>query len=172
MRLLRSPLLHFLVLGALLWLAHGIWQQRQAMRVPFPDAATLARLEADWHQAQGRVPDAAQRAAILRAEIDRRMLVAEALRRGWHRRDPTVIRRLLQDARFLKLAGPPEQQIETAIALGLHRSDPVIARRLEERMRASVHPSATGATPHWQARQAAEQQLIEALRARYRVIRP
>lgn len=139
MRLLRQPLLHFLLIGCALLLADALWQRYREMQVDAPGPDAIAQLQRDWRQAQGRRPTDAELAALIEAEIERRILVREALRRGWHRRDPVVIRRLLQDAEFLGIEGNPSGKIEAVLALGMEREDQVIQRRLEERMLASVH---------------------------------
>lgn len=99
MKFLREPLLHFLVLGALIfWLSRDPGGESMAApsldnRITIP-AATIRRLAAEFEQLQAREPTAAE----LRQLIDRRVLdeayTREAFRRGLHLDDPIVARRL------------------------------------------------------------------------------
>jgi hypothetical protein len=153
MRGLRSPLLHFLVLGAVL---AGLRAQLapEAPARPEPvvvDEAALATLRLDWVRSTGREPDASEIDALVRDHVDQELLVRAALAHGLHRTDALVVRRLIQNQRFLEARGAREPEIdavllERAFALGLERTDLVVRRRLLERMR-EILLAAAGEAP-------------------------
>ncbi|MFA5938054.1 MAG: hypothetical protein WC809_01765 [Sinimarinibacterium sp.] len=138
--LLRRPLLHFMVLGALLFTLQRWLLPEEPL--PFDDtpirinAAAIAQLRESWLRDSGRAPTAAQLQASLQRYIDDEILVREALGRGLGRSDPVVRERLLRNMRFLY----PERRVgddtllSEAAALGMTRSDPVVRRRLLQAM--------------------------------------
>lgn len=130
-RLLRAPLLHFLLLGALLLVAQKYWPPAtQTLRI---SEEQVRRLVLQWQADTGAAPDAAQLRASLRRYAEEQMLLAEAYRLGLDRRDPVVRERLLLNLRYAE----PEQGkrdeaqlLAQARALGMDRSDVVVRRRL------------------------------------------
>lgn len=130
----KKPLLHFLVLGLLLFAVDQWREVRESYRIIEPDAATIDRAAQQLQQLQGAVPTAAQRAGLREREIDQRLLFAEALRRKLHLSDSVAYQRLLLNAEFLGLQGDAKEQLKAALALDLHRGDEVIRRRLIQRM--------------------------------------
>lgn len=137
-RVLRHPALHFVLIGSAIWLAVQLWADHRFRVVTMPGEARVEALVQAWQQGTGRIAGPADRDALIRAEIDQRMLFREALRRGLHLRDPVVLRRLSQDIRFLGLEVAEGERIDTALALGLHEGDELIRRRLVERMLAQA----------------------------------
>jgi hypothetical protein len=133
--LIRRPLLHFLVLGGLLFALEQALQTDDgaaALPVVTLDAARQQRLRAEWQQALGRVPSAQEWQARLAREIDAELLLAEALHRELDAVDPVARERLLLNMRF---AFPGRRASDDALlfearALGMPRSDPVVRRRL------------------------------------------
>jgi len=103
-------LLHFLVLGALLFAA-----ERWAAGRPSPGTEFASRCD------------------------DEELLVREARRLGLDRGDPVVIGRLVRSVRFaLDDPRPADALYGEALAVGLDRSDFVVRRRLAERMQARL----------------------------------
>lgn len=161
-RLLRSPLLHFLVVGALLAaLRAALWPPVPPAAPPpvVVDRATIDRLAQDWARSSGRPPTEAELDGLVQDEVDQELLVREALALGLQRTDAVVQRRLIQNQRFLEqetggsaTAGADADLLERALALGLERTDVVVRRRLVERMReillanAPVEPAPPAAT--------------------------
>lgn len=134
MRVLRQPLLHFLLLGLALF-AFQLYREATAPITIEPlDEESRLQLRDDFVRQTGRMPTPAQVAALERQEMDSRILYAEALRRNFHRDDAVVLQRLLRDAEFLGIDGTDEEKIRTALALGVHESDEVIRRRMIQRM--------------------------------------
>lgn len=131
---LRYPLLHFLLLGGLLFLAQDFLPRpADPIRV---SAADIERLRQDWARDTGRVPTPAE----LRVSVDRWLedeaLLREARRRGLDHRDAVARRRLLMNLRFAY----PETGLDDAALLReaelleMQHSDLVARRRLIQAM--------------------------------------
>ena len=132
-RLLRSPAVHYAVLGALLFAA-------VSLRGPAPPVARLvipaSRGEAavrEYEGLSGRPLTPEERQRVIRAVVDREVLYAYALRLGLDK-GPVVERRLSQIATFV--AENPHEAKSTkelaneALRLGLNDGDLVIRRIL------------------------------------------
>src|SRR6266516_4643047 len=127
-RVLRAPLLHFLVIGALL-LGLRAWREPAAApraRIVI-GAADRARLRETWTEEHGAPPSGAAEEVLYR----------EALARGFDRRDAAVRERLVRLGGFVgEEAGGSRDVLEReARRLGLERSDLVVRRRLVGMMR-------------------------------------
>lgn len=146
----RAPLLHFLLLGAALFAADGVWRRAPgeaaaaSLRVP---AAQITRLEEESRRLLGRPPTAAELAAGVADWIDEELLFRRALDLGWDRSDPVVQQRLLRNMRFLGEPGDEEQLLQRAYALGMERHDLVVRRRLVERAKLAVTGPARATEP-------------------------
>ncbi|MDP6978556.1 MAG: peptidylprolyl isomerase [Myxococcota bacterium] len=146
--MIRSPLLHFVVLGALLYGFNtaGRGTEPDVLDVSHEDMAALVD---DWTRNTGRPPSDAERERLIQQFIDDELLLQVARSLGWDRDDPVVQRRLIQNVRFLDAA--PEkndaQVLAEAYALEMERSDIVVRRRLLERMRLMVGDRARSRTP-------------------------
>ena len=159
-RWLRAPLLHFVVLGGALFAFQRCGPGPDVLHHVRLTASDVAMLEEGWAQRTGRPPDETERAALIRAEVDDRLVLAEAFARGWNHEDPIVQRRLIQNQRFLAPDDPADdaELLERAYAQGMDRSDIVVRRRLLERFRLAVHAAARQRAPtraeleaHWEA---------------------
>lgn len=137
MRFLKQPLLHFTLIGLLLFTANHYLEQQQRERIEPLDEETVLGLRDDWVRQTGRLPSPQQLQALQRQELETRMLFAEALRRNYHRDDTVVLQRLLRDAEFLGLEGSDDEKIRAAMGLGVHLSDEVIKRRMVQRVERS-----------------------------------
>jgi parvulin-like peptidyl-prolyl isomerase len=118
---MTSRVLHFALLGALLFAAQAVWSP-----APLPAARPTI------------VVPASSDAAATDAAIDDELLFREALARQFDGSDKVVRARLVRVGRFLGLGqqGGSDAAVEReARALGLQRSDPVIRRHLVEMMR-------------------------------------
>lgn len=82
-------------------------------------------------------------------------LVDAAIGLGWHRTDPAVRRRLVEDLRFWGREGDEAALVDEAVALGLHRVDPIVRLRLawraEEALVADVPEPDDAALAAWVA---------------------
>src|SRR2546425_1436471 len=101
-RVLRAPLLHFLVLGALLLGLRAWWEPASVPRTRIAiGAADLARLREAWTEEHGAPPSGAAEEALVRDAIDEEVLYREALTRGFDRRDAAVRERLVRLGGFI-----------------------------------------------------------------------
>ena len=134
-RLLRAPLLHFLVLGALLRALWALVPEPPTVRVE-AGAEDVARLRRDWRAETGRWPDAGELRASVERFLDEQALLAEALGEGLDVRDPVARERLLQNLRFVSPGheGDDASALAEARALGMPASDLVVRRRLVQLM--------------------------------------
>ena len=104
-KLLREPLLLFLVLGALLFGLHTLVTDQS----PEPDTdmriqvttADIDRLRAGWQSQTGRPPQPQELQGLIDNFIREEVLVREALALGLDRKDTIVRRRLVQKMNFL-----------------------------------------------------------------------
>ena len=98
-RLLREPLLHFLVAGGLLYAGAGVLKANERPEVRI-DAQELNQLATYWQAQMQRAPTKAEMQGIIRERIDEEILAREALRLGLDRNDMIVRRRLAQKMAF------------------------------------------------------------------------
>ncbi len=139
--LAHSSLLHFLLLGALLFglrIAAGTSGAQD--RAVYVSTAEILRLEQEWTRASGRPPTEREAALLLQQHIDEKILLEQAFARGWNRTDPIVRQRLLRNLRFVDARpdATDEALLQEARDLGLDRSDLVVQRRLIDRMRRTL----------------------------------
>jgi hypothetical protein len=125
-RLLREPLLHVVVLGALLFALHRSVAPPSAdeeVVVP-PDA--LAGMREEFRRRTNRMPSATDEQAMLERWVDDEVLVREALALGLDRGDPIVRRRLIQKMEYLientePVQAPTDAELQTYLAANAAR---------------------------------------------------
>lgn len=105
-RVLHEPLLHFLVLAALLFAAEVVVRAMERERIVI-DRPTIEALAAQQAELAGRPLTAAERTALIEGLIDEEVLLREAYRRGLEQ-DAVVRRHLVQKMRFLLGEDVPE----------------------------------------------------------------
>lgn len=117
MKILKEPLLHFLILGAAIFMVHA-WRQKgnagggdhdNGKRIDV-NAATITRLREGWTRQFQRTPNAEDMRGLVEAHIREEVLCREALAMGLDRDDTIVRRRMAQKMEFLT------QDISTAVA--------------------------------------------------------
>jgi hypothetical protein len=139
----RSPALHFLLLGALLFTLQGVRQSHSAAEDPTArriaiDRERMAQLERDFAAQTGRRPSPRETRRLVDREVEEEILYREALARGLLDRDGGVQTRLIQKMLFLESGRSLEEApdlLARAIELGLHREDVVVRRILVQKMR-------------------------------------
>jgi len=102
-RLLREPLLHFLLLGALLFLAYG-WLNRAGLVAP--DEIVVSRNQVEglvmqFERVWQRAPTGEERQALIESWVRDEVFCREALAMGLEQDDPVVRRRLSQKVQFI-----------------------------------------------------------------------
>jgi hypothetical protein len=153
-RLLRAPLLHFLLLGGGFFALQSVFSQpgppaSSPERVVAVSTEQVERLAQQAWRESGRAPSPEELEHRIREWVDEEILFREALLLGWSRSDPVVQRRLIQNMRFLgdQADGEPATLLAQAYALGMERSDLVVRRRLVERMKLALTAAARRAEP-------------------------
>ena len=118
MRLLHEPLLHFLLIGALLF---GADAARRNDDPPAPQvieitAAEVTRLQAWWSKQKGRAVTAEELRGLIEGHVREEVLYREALAMGLDQDDAIVRRRLAQKLEFLIVdAAVPQQRDEASL---------------------------------------------------------
>jgi hypothetical protein len=98
-RLAAEPLVHFLLIGALLFAGLGVvksWQ-RPVVRI---EAGDLDQLAVYWEAQMQRRPDKAELAGIISDRINEELMAREAMRLGLGKDDMIIRRRLAQKMAF------------------------------------------------------------------------
>lgn len=92
----REPLLHFLLVGALLFgLDHLLFTRADDPRTIVVDASVDQDAAALFQAARGRAPDAAEREALRRAWLDNEVLYREGLALGVDKGDSAIRERVI-----------------------------------------------------------------------------
>ena len=140
---LRSPVLHFLVLGFLIFVLNEAREVRLAaeesgsIRVEI-DATRIETLERDFATQMGRAPNAQEEEALLATGIEEEILFREALARGLLEHDGGVQTRLIQKMLFLEGQTELENMgdlLDRAMKLKLYQDDIVVRRILVQKIR-------------------------------------
>lgn len=136
-RILREPLLHFLLLGALLFAVYG-WMGGEAPRPPneiVVDAAQVESLRSQFQRAWRRPPTAPELQGLVESWLREEIFFREGLALGLDQGDPIVRRRVAQKMDFISeglgSAPPDEAEIEAwyEAHAGRYRVDPVYTLR-------------------------------------------
>jgi peptidyl-prolyl cis-trans isomerase C len=137
-RVLRQPLLHFLLGGAALFvLVRGTAARRETLPAPVViTAEDVARLRRDHARDTGRDPSPSDEAGLVERAVEDELLFREALSRGLDQ-DRSVRNWLVEQMRVLEpdTRLDDEQLHARARALGLDRTDLVVRRMLVQKMR-------------------------------------
>jgi peptidyl-prolyl cis-trans isomerase C len=137
-KLFREPLLHFLLIGAMLFGLHALLQPRKPEEVPSArriviSQGDLERLRLTWQMQWQRPPTAEEWQGLVEAHIREEVLYREALALGLDRNDTIVRRRLAQKFEFLTqdlAASRPPTDAELASFFEQHRERYRVATRL------------------------------------------
>lgn len=144
--ILRSPALHFVVVGALLFVAQHWWSATRHSRVRDSIVLTsfdVERLVREWQAQYGTIPDAATRVSLIDDAIDEEVLYREAVALRLDR-DASIVRERLQRLAGYLEEGEPEGHATLdaeARRLGLERHDVVVRRHLIHLMRMLLESS-------------------------------
>ena len=132
-RILRSPALHYALLGALLFVAVSLSDTATPVtRLVIPASRVEAALQ-EFERISGRPLLAKERQIVTDAVVDQEVLHAYALRLGLDK-EPVVERRLAQIATFVAEnpheAKSTEERADEAVLLGISDGDVVVRRIL------------------------------------------
>jgi hypothetical protein len=140
-RWLRNPILHFVVIGGLLFTVRQVWQSLhgtlELTRTPIViTAQQVSQLQADAARQWGAPPTSAQLQALIQEAVDAELLYREAFRLRLDFQDRSIRMRLVHKIRAV--SADPWQDEEAlyreAVRLGLD-DDLVIKRVLRQKMR-------------------------------------
>ena len=98
---IREPLLHFVLIGALLFAFTALRQEQQAQAEIRIGAGEVAQLAAFWETQAQRKPTSEELRGLIEERIDEEVLAREAVRLGLDRDDVIVRRRLAQKMAFV-----------------------------------------------------------------------
>lgn len=138
--MLRKPLLHFLVLGVLLFALQSAFDDSaEARPVEVLRSEVDERIEAFALQV-GRAPSPKEVRALEDQTIEDAIWLDQAFAVGLPEIDAVVHQRLVQNMRFLdpETAESDEALYARALELGMEKSDTVVRRRLIDRIQAVV----------------------------------
>jgi hypothetical protein len=112
----HEPLLHFVLLGGLAFLAHRVLFGAPPSEYVAPENAPVEQIRQDWFAARGTLPDAQQEAALIQEWVEDEILYRRAIELGLDQNDTVVRRRLVQRMRFLledtsRIAAPSDAQL-------------------------------------------------------------
>lgn len=151
----RRPVVHFIAIGAILFGAKTLFMTGQRTgegpeRAPIViTAERVAELRDDWIARTRTAPSERDLDALIGAAVADELLIREARRRGVHRSDSVVQRRLLKNMQFLESDSnrSSAELLEEAYALRMDESDLVVRRRLVQKMQLEVQGSVRSPEP-------------------------
>ena len=102
-KLFREPLLHFILLGAILFIGHGLWARHVAKTdyTIVVDPAEIQRQSQIFATENSRAPTDEDIEGLLFAYVEEQVLMREARRLGLDDEDTIIRRRLAQKMRFM-----------------------------------------------------------------------
>ena len=147
--MLRSPLLHFLLLGAALFVIDAAltWAPESPV-VEVAQSAIDERLAA-YQLQMGRAATPEEALSIETQVIADALWLEQAFALGLLELDPVVRQRLVLNMRFLEGTSETSEDelVARAIELGMDRSDTVVRRRLIDRVQAIVRAGVRAEPP-------------------------
>lgn len=106
----RDPLLHFLLLGALIFVAAAAWRHAHDPRTIVVDRATVEQIAADYRRRFGDSPTQEALQVAVSRYVGDEALYREGMARGLDRDDELVRRRIVQKMEFLQDDAAPAAQ--------------------------------------------------------------
>ncbi|MFK7897416.1 MAG: peptidyl-prolyl cis-trans isomerase [Myxococcota bacterium] len=138
--MLRSPLLHFLLLGSLLFALQTAWSSVPETPVVEVQRSVIEESVAAYRTQMGRPPTESERDALENQAIENAIWLEQAHTLGLPQIDSVVHQRLILNMRFLEgeTDASDEELLARAFELGMDKSDTVVQRRLIDRVQAIV----------------------------------
>jgi parvulin-like peptidyl-prolyl isomerase len=132
MKLLREPLVHFLFIGAALFVIYAYWGQpdlEEQGRSVTITAGEIKWLTDNWEKRWTRPPTAGEREGIIKQYLKEMILYREAVAMGLDKNDTVVRRRLAQKLEFLtqdlvNIQSPTEEELRTYFKEHMDRYQP------------------------------------------------
>jgi len=119
-KLLREPLLHFVVIGALVYLLYGLFAESAVEpddKTIIVSAGEIKWMRNSWEKRWNRPPTAAEFDGLIKQYVREMVLYREALTMGLNQHDMVIRRRLAQKLEFLTkdlvaLTPPSEAELQ------------------------------------------------------------
>jgi peptidyl-prolyl cis-trans isomerase C len=118
-KLIREPLLHFLLIGGVFFLLHGAFsppKSEETGKTIVVSAAEIEWMQASWRKLWNRSPTAEELDGLIQQFIRETVLYREALALGLDKSDQVIRRRLAQKMEFIAkdlaaLAPPTDEEL-------------------------------------------------------------
>lgn len=119
MKLLREPLLHFIFIGAVIYLLYGVFAEPvmdETDKTIVVSAGETEWMQSSWQKRWNRPPTDKEMDGLIQQYIRETVLYREALTMGLNQHDQVIRRRLAQKLEFLardlaSLAPPTEEEL-------------------------------------------------------------
>ena len=129
MKLLREPLLHFLFIGAAIYLAFGLFAEpvtEETDKTIVVSAGEIQWMQSSWQKRWNRPPTDKEMDGLVQQYIKETVLYREALTMGLNQHDQVIRRRLAQKLEFLAkdlvaLTPPTEEELQAYFTEHLDR---------------------------------------------------
>jgi len=123
-KLLREPLVHFLCIGAAIYLLYGTFSEpvpEEVDKTIVVSAGEIEWMQTSWQKRWNRPPTAAEFDGLIQQYIRETVLYREALTMGLNKHDQVIRRRLAQKLEFLAkdlvaLTPPTEEELQAYFA--------------------------------------------------------
>ncbi len=123
-RLLREPLLHFLCIGAVIYLLYGAFAEPEPEKTDTTivvSAGEIEWMQSSWQKRWNRPPTDKEMDGLIQQYIKESVLYREALTMGLNQHDMVIRRRLAQKLEFLTkdlvaLTPPTEEELQAYFA--------------------------------------------------------
>ena len=120
MKLLREPLLHFVLIGAAIYLLYGAFAEpvmEETDKTIVVSAGEIEWMQSSWQKRWNRPPTAEEFDGLIQQYIKETVLYREALTMGLNQHDQVIRRRLAQKLEFLAkdlvaLTPPTEEELQ------------------------------------------------------------
>jgi hypothetical protein len=123
-KLLREPLLHFVFIGAVIYLLYGLFAEpapKAEDKTIVVSAGEIESMQTFWQKRWNRPPTEAELEGLIEKHIRETVLYREALTMGLNQHDTVIRRRLAQKLEYLakdlvSLTPPSEEELQTYLA--------------------------------------------------------
>jgi len=124
LKLLREPLLHFMVIGAAIYLLYGVFAEpalEETDKTIVVSAGEIEWMQTSWHKRWNRPPTDKEMYGLIQQYIKETVLYREALTMGLNQHDQVIRRRLAQKLEFLAkdlvaMTPPTEEELQAYFA--------------------------------------------------------
>jgi len=129
MKILREPLLHFLFIGAAIYLLYGVFAEPvldETDKTIVVSAGEIEWMQSSWQKRWNRPPTDKEMDGLIQQYIRETVLYREALTMGLNQHDQVIRRRLAQKLEFLAkdlvaLTPPNEEELQAYFAAHQNR---------------------------------------------------